>query len=105
MNLGNSEQVAEVLLSSGAIIEALHWHTIENNYEFKCKKYLEFALKLGDQTFRDIFRYFEAHNYRSIHSVSNKQPPLVIDDCYRQVYNDKFGSDDLERFIALLSVK
>ena len=103
--LGNREQVAEVLLSSGNVIEALHWHKIENNYEFKCKKYLEFALKMGDQTFRDIFRHFEAHNYRSVNAAANKQPPLVIDAFYRNLYNEKFGADDLDKFIALLSVK
>ena len=35
---GTSEQIAEVMLSNGDVIEALKWHKIENNYEFKCKK-------------------------------------------------------------------
>ena len=102
---GKSEHVAEVLLAQGEIVEALHCHTIEHNFEFKVKKYLDFALKMGDQTFRDIFRHFEAHNFRSVNAASNKQPPLVIDKFYRDVYHQKFGEEDLSKFIALLSIK
>ena len=35
---GTCEQIAEVMISNGDVIEALKWHKIENNYEFKCKK-------------------------------------------------------------------
>jgi len=102
---GTCEQIAEVMISNGDVIEALKWHKIENNYEFKCKKYLELALKLGDLIFRDVFRHFEEHNYRSVNTATNKQPPLVIDPQYRQLYHEKFGSADLESFLSLLSIK